>query len=582
MDPKSFNNGYTLDKKSDVYSVGVLLWEISSGHPPFYTEGIPYDVYLVLKILEGQRETTIPDTPDDYAKLYIGKYTNILYHKYCFLLNLKIYFFIECWDGEPENRPPMCEVVERLKMIIKQSNIPINYYQDKSPDGIKDQVSNECIAWSSKSSSLGELSRIICNFDRMNAEEIFESFLIKIVDEVVTFIFRGLNEGKFLILDESPVLDFLNNQDINSNEIYNWLSNNQSHSNSIFLFGYFNFFGIETIKNYEKAFNLFNDASRISEQRHVLAQCYVGICYENGYGVIKDKKLAFKYIEQIIANEDFAIVQATIGYYYENGIGIEINVKMAIYWYEKSAEQGHQYAQYNLAHIYQNGDGIDKDIDKAIYWYEKSAKQGHMMAQYNLAYMYKNGMGVDKDINKATFWYEKSAKQGCLNAQFNLALIYDIGNGIDKDTNKAIHWYKESAEQGHQYAQYNLAYIYKNGDGIDKDIDKAIYWYEKSAEQGHQYAQYNLAYIYKNGDGIDKDIDKAIYWYEKSAEQGDSIAQYNLAYIYQNEDGIDKDMDKAIYWYEKSAKQGNKYAQKKLKRLLKIQSKKGNNLCKIN
>ncbi len=76
IDPKSFN-GYTLDEKSDVYSVGVLLWEISSGHPPFYTEGKPYQVSLVLKISQGLRETTVPDTPDDYAKLYIGKYFSI-------------------------------------------------------------------------------------------------------------------------------------------------------------------------------------------------------------------------------------------------------------------------------------------------------------------------------------------------------------------------------------------------------------------------------------------------------------------------------------------------------------------------
>ncbi len=71
VDPKSFN-GYVLDEKSDVYSVGVLLWEISSGCPPFYTEGKPYEVGLVLEILKGFKETTVPNTPDDYAKLYIG------------------------------------------------------------------------------------------------------------------------------------------------------------------------------------------------------------------------------------------------------------------------------------------------------------------------------------------------------------------------------------------------------------------------------------------------------------------------------------------------------------------------------
>jgi serine/threonine protein kinase len=47
VDPNIFNKSndstqiYSLNKKSDVYSIGVLLWEISSGRPPFCNE--PYD-----------------------------------------------------------------------------------------------------------------------------------------------------------------------------------------------------------------------------------------------------------------------------------------------------------------------------------------------------------------------------------------------------------------------------------------------------------------------------------------------------------------------------------------------------------
>jgi len=52
VDPKSFNRrrntnttqSYSLNEKSDIYSIGVLLWEISSGKPPFYSEGEQYDV----------------------------------------------------------------------------------------------------------------------------------------------------------------------------------------------------------------------------------------------------------------------------------------------------------------------------------------------------------------------------------------------------------------------------------------------------------------------------------------------------------------------------------------------------------
>ena len=86
IDPKRFNSTqpYSLNEKSDVYSVGVLLWEISSGVPPFHDED--NDMGLIYVISQGRRETTIPDTPADYANLYAGKYS---VYKYSYILIVK-------------------------------------------------------------------------------------------------------------------------------------------------------------------------------------------------------------------------------------------------------------------------------------------------------------------------------------------------------------------------------------------------------------------------------------------------------------------------------------------------------------
>ncbi len=57
VDPKYLNNvsnnkdmvqPYILNPKSDVYSIGVLLWQISSGRRPFYTENVEYDLDLII------------------------------------------------------------------------------------------------------------------------------------------------------------------------------------------------------------------------------------------------------------------------------------------------------------------------------------------------------------------------------------------------------------------------------------------------------------------------------------------------------------------------------------------------------
>jgi serine/threonine protein kinase len=82
VDPKSFSGQrsdnqstqmYSLNEKSDIYSIGVLLWELSSGKPPFYVEDKQYDIGLALEISQGLRETIVPDTPDEYVKIYTSK-----------------------------------------------------------------------------------------------------------------------------------------------------------------------------------------------------------------------------------------------------------------------------------------------------------------------------------------------------------------------------------------------------------------------------------------------------------------------------------------------------------------------------
>jgi serine/threonine protein kinase len=81
IDPQHYqvNNNYHYkpNKKSDVYSIGVLLWEISSGRIPFESYSDNYQkIALMLEISDGKRETPVPDTPSDYVNIYTS---NILF-----------------------------------------------------------------------------------------------------------------------------------------------------------------------------------------------------------------------------------------------------------------------------------------------------------------------------------------------------------------------------------------------------------------------------------------------------------------------------------------------------------------------
>jgi serine/threonine protein kinase len=65
---------------SDIYSIGMLMWEISSGQPPFAYFVNDYD--LATRIINGMRPKIVLGTPLEYRNL----------------MN-------QCWDADPKKRP---------------------------------------------------------------------------------------------------------------------------------------------------------------------------------------------------------------------------------------------------------------------------------------------------------------------------------------------------------------------------------------------------------------------------------------------------------------------------------------------
>lgn len=72
--------------------------------------------------------------------------------------------------------------------------------------------------------------------------------------------------------------------------------------------------------------------------------------------------------------------------------------------------------------------GVKASEERALYWYLKSADQGHYESQYFVGNMYRYGRGCKKDKQKAIIWFKKSARQG--NESSKKALI-QMGVKID-------------------------------------------------------------------------------------------------------------------------------------------------------
>tara|TARA_B110000977_G_scaffold170989_1_gene222165 strand:- start:23 stop:295 length:273 start_codon:yes stop_codon:yes gene_type:complete len=65
--------------------------------------------------------------------------------------------------------------------------------------------------------------------------------------------------------------------------------------------------------------------------------------------------------EQVLAEQGNARAQYFLGLMYNEGKGVPKDQKEAFKWYRLAADQGDASAQYNLALMYGNGVGVPKD-----------------------------------------------------------------------------------------------------------------------------------------------------------------------------------------------------------------------------
>ncbi len=126
------------------------------------------------------------------------------------------------------------------------------------------------------------------------------------------------------------------------------------------------------------------------------------------------------------------------------------------------------------AEKYYWGHDVQRDLVLAAKWYRKAADRGHVQAQHSLGIAYADGAGVPRDEVEGMRWLRRAAIQGLEDAQFNLSLGLIFGPKPDPDD--ASQWIKMLAGKNYQPAIQVLGWMYSTGTGVKLSIKESIRW----------------------------------------------------------------------------------------------------------
>src|ERR1043165_2464338 len=186
------------------------------------------------------------------------------------------------------------------KDSIEPKEIPTNVAPKKEKK--EESLLNEKSGQACSDFHESHLSTFIQKFCTMNEKDLDDylekssplntTSLVITIGELVKVFMRVTNEGKSRDQRRSVILNYLSSHDATMDEIYGWLTENyRAKPNFTFFLGYLKFSGIGTTLDADKGFSYFEQAS---SQGHPIAQYYLGICYEFGFGVAADKRSAFE------------------------------------------------------------------------------------------------------------------------------------------------------------------------------------------------------------------------------------------------------------------------------------------------
>ncbi len=274
------------------------------------------------------------------------------------------------------------------------------------------------------------------------------------------------------------------------------------------------------------------------------------------------------WLEKAQEGDDWA--QYQVGCFYLGWRGIPKDERKAAFWLEKSAAQGNAYGIEALADLYlEGGKNLPKNPAKAMELFESILNlspedlQAHpdygqliIPVLFRTAMVYASGEGgVPTNPGEAISRLKKGASQGDASSAFFLGLAYLNGFGGCRSDLAALFAFQDAQKgrslikTGRDFIPLYLGTMYAEGRGTQKDEQKALDLWMKSAKEGFVPAMRLLAKTFREGKLTQKDGQEAVKYYTMGAVRRDLESMYCLGEMYFSGTEIHQDFEEAGFWW---------------------------------
>jgi hypothetical protein len=370
--------GKSLDARADLYSLGIILFEMLSGAPPF-TGNLQALMYKHLHEEIPPLPAGTPPWLADLVRRLLAK--------------------------SPDDRPASAAAVLQALASIepKVSDPPTIQWE---PSEIK-------------TTSMAAASTDVKNAGRARAGP-YAALLVAVLSVGAAFVFFRLQRKPALPLaalpkpprepagvEPTPGLEPARATATSSlhSQAEDWRKRGEAYER-----------GDGVPQSDEEAAKWFRKAA---EQGDAAAELGLSVLYTHGRGVPHDHDEALKWLRKAAAQR-LPEAQFALGLRYANGIGVARDDAQAARWFREAAEQGFPQGALHLGFFYAQGRGVPQDFTQAAKWYRRAADQGFAPAELNLGLLYESGQGVPLNEGEAVDWFRKAARQGNERAQANL------------------------------------------------------------------------------------------------------------------------------------------------------------------